>query len=276
MIRTRRAGFTLIELLVVISIIALLIGILLPTLAKARRSSQRVADASNQRQIGLAANFYAEDNDQYVPREGVSGDPPPPNNRVELLSPDRPPWAVVLRPYLDDTRAARYWETREFNDLFESVQVYKDPGRPKDEHPLNYVVNALSFRERDVVDRFGPIAGQRRKPAWPRTFVPFPAEAYYITNLAEDEDGRFLRDVLDGIDEGNPRDENAAQLYDAWRFTHVESENTSVRRIAPAWYDGGSNVLFFDGHVEIVREDVIRDVNSWNDGDYSYYKFITR
>ncbi|MEO1535984.1 MAG: prepilin-type N-terminal cleavage/methylation domain-containing protein, partial [Planctomycetota bacterium] len=67
--RSARLGFTLIELLVVIAIIALLIGILLPALAKARRSSQRVVDASNQRQIGIAAAFYSENEKGFLPRE---------------------------------------------------------------------------------------------------------------------------------------------------------------------------------------------------------------
>lgn len=58
--RTRRA-FTLIELLVVISIIALLISILLPALANARKSAQELLSLNNQRQIGVAGASYGSD-----------------------------------------------------------------------------------------------------------------------------------------------------------------------------------------------------------------------
>lgn len=59
--RPARAGFTLIELLVVIAIIALLIGILLPSLGKARDAGRTIVCASQMRQLGSAANMYADD-----------------------------------------------------------------------------------------------------------------------------------------------------------------------------------------------------------------------
>ncbi|MEO0965068.1 MAG: prepilin-type N-terminal cleavage/methylation domain-containing protein [Planctomycetota bacterium] len=65
---SRDRGFSLIELLVVISIIALLIGILLPTIAAVRARATGIACASNLRQIGLGFEMYHGDYDQTFPR----------------------------------------------------------------------------------------------------------------------------------------------------------------------------------------------------------------
>lgn len=61
MMRGRVRGFTLVELLVVVAVIALLVGVLLPSLSQARGSGMRMQGASNIRQLQIANTMYADD-----------------------------------------------------------------------------------------------------------------------------------------------------------------------------------------------------------------------
>src|SRR5689334_4175182 len=67
MYSTRNRAFTLVELLVVLGIIALLISLILPAFAKARRSATALNCASNMRQVGVAFSMYAAENKQTLP-----------------------------------------------------------------------------------------------------------------------------------------------------------------------------------------------------------------
>ncbi len=97
----RHAAFTLIELLVVISIIALLISILLPSLAAARKSARTIQCLSSQKQIGLTVQLYADDNTGYV----VPAERPNPF----AASPAQATFHVLLNPYIAGANETR-WE----------------------------------------------------------------------------------------------------------------------------------------------------------------------
>ncbi|MHC4464627.1 MAG: type II secretion system protein, partial [Planctomycetota bacterium] len=71
--RKKRKGFTLVELLVVIAIIALLMGILMPALARVRAIAFRVVCGTNLSGLGKAMLLYANDYDDELPQAGWPG-----------------------------------------------------------------------------------------------------------------------------------------------------------------------------------------------------------
>jgi prepilin-type N-terminal cleavage/methylation domain-containing protein len=81
--KKRAGGFTLIELLVVIAIIALLIGLLLPALAKARRNAASLKDQTQVKQIHLSMLVFAQENRDRLPTPGLI-------NRLPYQGPNGP------------------------------------------------------------------------------------------------------------------------------------------------------------------------------------------
>jgi prepilin-type N-terminal cleavage/methylation domain-containing protein len=89
-----KKAFTLIELLVVIAIIALLLGILLPSLSMAKKYARAVVCGANLRRIGMSLDLYAGDNRDYYPRSLPLQDPSKHSDPLEWMK----PWPSSLCP----------------------------------------------------------------------------------------------------------------------------------------------------------------------------------
>src|SRR5262245_15209535 len=99
----KRHGFMLIELLVVISIIAILIGLVLPAVQKVREAANRMRCANNLRQIALAANHFHADRGRFPVGVRI----PVYVNGVPTCGTNL--W-VELLPYLEQDNLYRLWD----------------------------------------------------------------------------------------------------------------------------------------------------------------------
>jgi prepilin-type N-terminal cleavage/methylation domain-containing protein len=111
-----RPGFTLIELLVVIAIIAILIGLLVPAVQKAREAAARAQCLNNLKQLGVAAHAYHDTYKRFPPALEVAAITP---GETYLASAYRTPgfgpnWAIYLLPYIEQAPLYRLTNAQNF------------------------------------------------------------------------------------------------------------------------------------------------------------------
>lgn len=128
----RQTGFTLVELLVVIGIIAVLIGILLPALSKAREQGNRAKCMANLKQMATAAMNYAANNRGAFPYHVAWNDPATSWNDVAVANPlngitnnqsYHPNWLACIYPYMaKQARSMQCPSSPEYAEIADKTQ----------------------------------------------------------------------------------------------------------------------------------------------------------
>jgi prepilin-type N-terminal cleavage/methylation domain-containing protein len=128
-------AFTLVELLVVIAIIAVLVGLLLPVLARTQAKARAAQCVSNLRQWGLAFRQYADDNKDYLPRRGQGIQPLAQINRSE-------DWFNALPSYFNGQPYEQFFAANQkLKPRSNSVFVCPVAADPGSNHFLPYDMN---------------------------------------------------------------------------------------------------------------------------------------
>ena len=218
----RRQAFTLIELLVVIAIITLLMAVLVPALRRARDQAREVVCKNNLRQVGLAANMYAEEWEQLIPR-GLGGG----TGRA---------WYQLFMPCLSLKVA---------DGDYRSVDIYRCPSYPDKDQTVCFVVNGWGFK-----DRSDDVGLEILEPTR-LTDCTRRAETIY---LADNEDGQWRDIIRKAGDKGGNK-------CDVWSPAHLPNSNTQnlsnadERRVARQRHRTGCNTLFLDWHTDWIAAD---------------------
>jgi len=224
-----RHAFTLIELLVVISIIALLAGLLLPALSKARQQAKSTVCKNNLRQMGLATMLYVEDNGGRLPYAwGVSHNANT-NNFQTLLIP------YVLK---DRFNADQNTENSDF-----AKNVFRCPTRLKENHWRNHV----EYRGTGNPWKISYGMNQYTSLNFPVSGGDFPsAETAKLSTVAKPTTTVLIADLSYELNHPaitylEPREVGEESYYDVgWRHGIRHPE-------------GHANILLMDMHVEARR-----------------------
>ncbi len=151
----RHWAFMLVELLVVVAVVALLLGILVPAVGKARVHARRVACRSQLHSVGLALRMYVDDNRNTMPVAA----------QLPSDEPNLPTITDVLLPYLKDREVMHCPADREHNYFEEEGTSYEYPhflrGRPVDQ---TFLGKRWGETNTPVLFDFGPFHGRAGQP----------------------------------------------------------------------------------------------------------------
>jgi prepilin-type N-terminal cleavage/methylation domain-containing protein/prepilin-type processing-associated H-X9-DG protein len=230
-IRRRRAAFTLIELLVVIAIIAILAGMLLPALQKAKTKGQGIYCMNNQRQGALAVLMYAEDNRDVFPPNS-SGDPPP--SWVE----GRMDWDMNR----DNTNILLLLNAK-LGPYTRNAQLYHCPA---DNFPVRITISYSALRVRSIAMN-GYIEGNAGK------------YDYRGAGSSFFQDGKLCRyDKTSDVVRPTPTDlwvlvdEHPDSINDGFLINYALDESTWAD-LPASYHNGACGFSFADGHSQIKK-----------------------
>lgn len=221
--KQQKAGFTLIELLVVIAIIAILAGMLLPALSKAKSKGLQTACLNNLKQLQLCWTMYADDNQDYL----VSNDPNVgPGSRTWILG-------YMQANSLDSTNRTLI-ERGTLYRYNQSTAIYRCPadlGRStfagrKHSRVRSYAMNGYMAGV-DVGLMFHNQKGYRVNKKASEITSPSPAQAFV-----------FLDEHQESIDDGHF---GFAPEGDVWM------------NLPAMWHNSGCSFSFADGHAELFK-----------------------